>query len=606
VRPIKDYAVIGDGRSAALVATDGSIDWLCWPRFDSPSLFGALLHEDAAAAGYLRVGPSVQARALRRYLDDSNVLVTRWETPDGALVQSDAMPIETSGLAAEHEILRCIRCERGEVPLAIEYRPRPDYARRDIQLRDAGPLGIRLEQGARLVCLRSTVPLTVRDDGSAGGSVVLRAGDRAWVSLVFASETPAVLRPLGRHCDGALEQTSSWWRLWAKRCRYDGPHRDAVVRSALALKLLTYAPSGAMLAAVTTSLPEKIGADLNWDYRFCWLRDSAFTVRALLGLGYEDEARAFIGWLLHATRLTRPRLRMLYDVYGGNPGDEYVLHHLTGWRGSRPVRVGNAAAEQLQLDAYGELIDAVSRFIEAGYDADRETQHMLCAFGEYVCENWHRPDHGIWETRGPARHHTHSRLLCWTALDRLLSLYGRGRVRKLPAEAFALHRHLLRKEIEERAWNDALGSYTEVLGGETVDASLLLLSWYGFASAASSRVRRTAARVVDRLTAGPGLLYRNEMFRDIGEGAFAACSFWLADLLAAGAGSAAEAERLLERLIGEANDVGLYSEEIGADGALGNFPQSYTHVGLINAAISVEERRRRDLGMSLHVAEARP
>jgi GH15 family glucan-1,4-alpha-glucosidase len=606
---IGDHAAIGDGRTVALVSRAGVIDWLCWPRFDSPSIFGALVDEDA---GRWSVSPAGPFRTERRYLPDTNVLETRFVTPSGELVLTDLMPVASDEerrrlLAPDHEILRVAVCELGEVDLETTFAPRPGYGSERPRLRDAGKLGIRAETGGGLLTLRADLPLRIEGPGLATGRVRLRAGEVRHLSLGFADAWPAILSPLGASSD-AVARTAGWWRRWAARIRYEGPARGAVVRSALALRLLVYAPSGAVVAAPTTSLPERVGGDLNWDYRFCWLRDAALTVRAFVDLGLREEAEAFVGWLLHSTRLTRPELRVLYDVYGRAPAPERTLDHLSGHRGSRPVRIGNGAVDQLQLDVYGEVVDAVAHFVRSGEVLDGETQRVLCDFGEYVCRSWRRPDEGIWEPRSGAGHNTHSLVLCWTALDRLLMLHRRGYVRRAPVERFEENRAAIRREVERRGWNEALGSYTARLDGTEVDAALLLLAWYGFEDARSERMRATSRRIRERLGAGDGLLYRYRSGESPGEGAFGICSFWGAEVLALGAGTADEARDLFERLCAYANDVGLFGEEIdpGTGEALGNFPQAFTHVGLINAAVSLDRRLRGETPVEHDVAVRAP
>jgi GH15 family glucan-1,4-alpha-glucosidase len=355
-----------------------------------------------------------------------------------------------------------------------------------------------------------------------------------------------------------------------------------------------FSPSGAIIAAPTTSLPEVIGGPHNWDYRFCWLRDASFTARALLSLGYVDEASAFCSWMLHTTRLTRPKLDVIYDVYGNKPPKEYEVVELQGYAGSRPVRIGNAAAAQLQLDMYGEVIDATAQLADVTGSLDRETQHLLCTFGDYVCTHWHLPDQGIWEPRGDPEHHTHSRLLCWVALDRLLQLHQRGIVRGGDTDKIATQRELIRRDIESNAWDADLGCYVSAFGNRSLDAAVLLMSWYGFHPASSPRMRSTYARMCERLGAGPGLFYRYEHSKEIGEGAFWICSFWAVEHLALGGGTEREARALFDAACRYSNDVGLMAEEVEpfTGEGIGNFPQAYTHVGLISSALSIGECAR--------------
>ncbi len=592
---IEHHALIGDCRSAALVSKRGTIDWLCWPRFDSPAVFGALLDD---RAGHWSLCPTTPFESSQSYLDGTNVLETRFVTGSGVLVVTDLMPIASEQdkhrfLLGEHEILRVVRCERGEVELQTLLRARPEYGLEAARLRDAGKMGIRIETRQGLMVLRSDLPLSITED-QVRGCATLRAGEQAHLSLVLAYDWPAILPPLGDWSKQCVERSARWWRAWLSRLTYDGPSRTAVERSALVLKLMVFAPSGAVVAAPTTSLPERVGADLNWDYRFCWLRDASLTVRALFGLGFYEEAETFVSWLLHSTRLSQPELSILYDVYGNSPESERELAELSGYRGSRPVRVGNAATDQLQLDVYGEVIDAVAQFVCKGGRLDRETERMLRAFGEHVCRHWQQPDEGIWEPRSGKQHNTHSRVLCWAALDKLLKLHQNGHLRSAPGELFAKNRALIRKQVEERAWNPRLQSYTAQLDGDKLDASTLLLSWYGFEPAASKRMRLTYARIRERLGAGEGLLYRYRLTETPEEAAFGICSFWGAEYLALGGGTHDEARELFGILCGYANEVGLYAEEIdpATGDAVGNFPQAFTHVGLINAALSLSERER--------------
>ncbi len=589
---IDDYAIIGDCRSAALVSRFGSIDWLCWPRFDSPAVFAALL--DDARGGCWKLCPVAPSRSTRRYIESTNVLETRFLTEGGSIVVTDLMPALSEAekrrtMVADHEIVRVVRCERGELDVEQVFDPRPEFGTRPARIRDAGALGLCVDAGHALLVLRTNMPRSGSDPRRTRARI--RAGEEWQFTLTYSADWPAVLPPLGDRTRDLVDRSIAWWRDWARRLRYGGPAHDAVVRSALAVRLLAYAPSGAIVAAPTTSLPERVGGDLNWDYRFCWLRDASLTARALFGLGCREEAEAFVSWLLHATRLTRPELRILYDVYGRIPKHETTLESFDGFAHSRPVRIGNAATDQLQLDVYGEIIDATARFVREGGELDHETERTLAAWGEWLCRHWQQPDEGIWEPRSGRRDHTHSRLLAWAALDRLLQVDDERPVRGLPRAKIDENRALVRREIEERAWCEARGTYVATLDGSDLDATLLLLPWYGFEPASSDRMRRTYACIRRELGAGD-LLYRYRNGESPDEGAFGICSFWAAEYLAMGGGTPAEARALFERLCSYANDVGLFAEEIDprTGVALGNFPQAFTHVGLINAALTLEEK----------------
>ena len=590
---IGDYAIIGDCRSAALVSRRGSIDWLCWPRFDSPSLFAAILDDERG--GCFSISPVGPFHPERRYVPGTNVLQTHFITLSGEVCLTDFMPVRAPsarGPYPEHAILRLVRGIRGEVELDVVFDPRPDYARRAAKLHVIGKLGVRMPiPGSGVLTLSSEPPL----DASGRARIRVRAGEQKHFVLTLATELPAVLPPPGDGCLRAFDETVSLWRTWSDRTVYDGLGREMVARSALVLKLLQYAPSGAIVAAPTTSLPERPGGDLNWDYRFCWLRDAALTARALYGLGHHEEADAFISWLLNATSLSLPKLHVLYDVFGRQPGPEVTLPHLRGHGGARPVRIGNAAKGQVQLDTYGEVIEAAAYLARMGGTIDDAVGRMLVGFGREVAKDFDEPDEGIWEVRGLPRRYTHSRVLCWTGLQRLLELHEKGHLRGVPAAEFIRARDAIRQEIETLGWSDLLQSYTRTLSGGDVDASLLLMAWYGYCPADAPRMQATWRRIQEHLGVGGGLYrrYHGELTR--GEGAFGICSFWAAEYLALGGGTLGEAEDEFQRLLKYANDVGLYAEEIdpGTGAARGNFPQAFTHVGLINAALSLHQRAAR-------------
>lgn len=594
VPKIQDYAVIGDCRAAALVSRYGSIDWLCWPRFDSPAIFSALL--DQAKGGRWSIIPTGPFRAERRYMGESNVLETRFLNGSGEATLVDLMPIASeqfkrTEMVADHEIVRHLICTKGEVEIQVEFLPRPAYGRDAVRLHDHGKLGVRFESGRGVYWLRCDRPLQVQPDG-AHAAVVLKRGEALQFSLSYAEESPAVLPALGERMRAAINRSVEWWQQWAARSSYQGPYREMVTRSALALKLLAYAPSGAVTAAATTSLPERIGDSLNWDYRYCWLRDASLTIRALLGLGYMNEAESFLTWLLHATRLTQPELRVMYDVFGGTAPPERELDFLGGYSGSRPVRTGNGARHQLQLDIYGEVIEATAQYASIHGTPDRATRKALAGLGKYVARHWDFPDQGIWEPRDGRENHTHSRLLCWTALDRLVALCDKGMLSDAPREEFVRERERIRRQIETHAWNEKLQSYASTLDGAGIDATLLRIPWYGFEKADSQRMKLTYRAVREQLGAGDGLLYRYA--RRPAEGAFGICGFWAVEYLALGGGTLREAHDLFDRLLSYSNDLGLFAEETDPDGGdlLGNFPQAFTHVGLISAALTLEEKER--------------
>lgn len=586
---IADYAIIGDCRSAALVSKFGSIEWLCWPRFDSPSVFAAIL--DRERGGHWQIAPAGEFSVDRRYIPETNVLETHFRTHTGSATLTDLMPVrENSHMVPDHEIVRTVMCTSGEIEIEVTFAPRPNYGEHSPRMRQAGKLGLKMAWGRGVYWLRSSIPLRI-DGPSARLQTVLHAGENLLFSFSYTENAPSIL-PVLELIPDRIEACVKWWKKWAEAAVYDGEFRTEVVRSALALKLLIYSPSGAIVAAPTTSLPERIGGSWNWDYRFCWLRDASLTIRALLELGYWEEATQFLDWMIQATRLTHPELRILYDLFGNTPPKERVSSVLRGYKGSSPVRFGNAARDQLQLDVYGEVIDAAAQYAFRGGRLDGEMQKILLALGNYVVKNWRFPDEGIWEPRFGRRHHTHSRLLCWTALDRLANLSDQKKLEGAPVEEFKKHSAAIQKEITTLCWNPEMQSYASEVDGNQLDSSLLLLSWYGFEKSDSPRMRSTYSAIRTHLGTPDGLLYRYST--EPREGTFAICSFWEAEYLALGGGTIQEARDLFKTLLGYKNDLGLYAEEIDADtgAALGNFPQAFTHVGLIGAALSLDQREK--------------
>ncbi len=579
----------------ALVSRLGSVDWLCWPRLDSASLFGAMV--DRFRGGHWSITPQGPFRSEQHYIPGSNVLQTLFASSDGRAILTDLMPVcgeryKQTALSPDRHLLRELQCTDGEMAFRMDFRPRPDYARRAVTVESKGSLGLRIPMGRGVAWLRSNASMQLQGDGVMAQFRLMR-GEHLQFSLTYSEEAPAVLPPLGAAAHAAIDRSVQWWRGWLTHSQYRGPYRNEVERSLLALKLLTFAPSGAIAAAATTSLPERVHDSLNWDYRFCWLRDASLTVRALLGLGYVDEVESFVSWLLQSTRLTQPKLRVLYDLYGRMAPRETVLEHLEGYRGSRPVRLGNGARNQFQLDTYGEVVEAAAQFAEHQGHLDRAAQKALIGFGRYVAKHWDQPDRGMWESRSGGKNHTHSRLMCWTALDRLLRLEKKGLLHGVPCQEFLLQRERIRHQIEERAWNPALRSYAKTLDGEKIDASLLRIAWHGFERADSVRMQATGRRIMERLRAGEGLFYRYK--REPEEGAFGACGFWAVEYLAMGGGTLEEAHALFRDQLGFASPVGLFSEEVDPEtgDALGNIPQAFSHVGLISAALTLEEQDRR-------------
>lgn len=596
---IDDYALLGDCHSAALVGRDGSIDWACFPRFDSPAVFCRIL--DTRRGGSFQVSPEGQLRSTRQYLDDTNVLVTTFTTPTGVLELTDCMPIRFGRgrgprIGTPHSLLRRARCVGGEVMVRVVVAPRFEYGAFAPAVRLTSSHTAELVGGADALWVTATRPL-VAYESALRAHWRLRAGEEAWVEAAW---TPSLIEraveemPSLATLRQRLEETVAFWRDWISRCAYDGEYTRQVRRSALVLKALTYLPSGAIVAAPTTSLPEEPGGERNWDYRYTWLRDTALTLISLMLLGYQEEAIAFRRWLGRTSAGRVEDIQIMYDIRGHRLLPELELTHLEGHRGSRPVRVGNGAVKQLQLDVFGEVMEAAWLFAKMGGRMRPETWGFLRQLVDGVCERWRQPDQGLWEIRDEPRHFLHSKLLCWVALDRAVRI---ARARRFPAPVgrWVRERELLREYLF--AEGRRTGWFAQAVGSDRADASVLQMPALGFIPVAHPLMSRTVERVRERLEKG-GLIYRYHAPDGLrgGEGTFLLCSFWLHDVLVH-SGRTQEAEALLRYLLGLANDVGLYAEEAvpGTGEALGNFPQAFTHMALVASCAQLSAGRRFQL-----------
>ena len=576
---IEDYALIGNTRTAALVGKDGSIDWMCVPRFDSNACFAALLGKQEH--GHWQLGPARGVAAVRRaYRPDTLILETEFETEEGAVRIIDCMPVWEE----RTEIVRIVECVRGSMPMRMElimrfcYGTVTPWVRRvdDALLATAGPDSLEL---------RTPVELVGRDFTTVAEFTVSQGQRVPFVMTWFPSHET---HPLPIDAEAALAATERYWRAWCGHSTYEGRWNDAVRSSLVILKALTFAPTGGMVAAATTSLPEQIGGVRNWDYRYCWVRDATFTLYALLLAGYHDEARAWRGWLLRAAAGHPAELQILYGIAGERQLTELTLPWLPGYENSAPVRVGNAAAVQSQLDIYGELMDSLHLARDAGLATDADAWNFQRTLVNFCASNWQHPDSGIWEMRGEPQQFTHSKVMAWVAMDRAVKAienYGlEGPLDKWREVRAAIH-----DEVCEKGIDKARGVFVQRYGSTELDASLLLIPLVGFLQPDDPRVKATIAAIEHELVVdGLVLRYRTSHSTDglpPGEGFFLPCSFWLADNLAL-CGRNAEADALFERLLALRNDVGMLSEEYGLRDhrALGNTPQALTHVALINTA----------------------
>jgi GH15 family glucan-1,4-alpha-glucosidase len=602
VNTIGDYALIGDCHSAALVGKDGSIDWACFPRFDSPAAFSKILDEENGGA--FAITPRGVTEVRRAYVPDTNVLVTTFRCEGGVFELTDCMPVERAepgnpvGLVTHHAIMRRARCVEGTVDAAVLIDPRFEYASCCPRFRQTADHAVEIVGGADALYVQSTHPINATKD-CIEATWQLRAGEEAWIDAVWRVS----YQPKRQHgnalryrVEGArrLAETEDFWRQWLAGCAYEGEHLEAVKRSALALKALTYAPSGAIIAAPTTSLPESIGGGRNWDYRYTWIRDATMTLTSMFALGFTHEADQFKEWL-ERTGAGRPEdLQIMYGVGGERSLPEHELEHLTGHRDSAPVRVGNGAVKQLQLDAYGQILEAAYLYSKSGGEITESNWAFLAGLADIACERWQHPDQGIWEIRDEPRHFTHSKVNCWIALDRATKI-ARTAGLEGNVDEWEKQRDAIKSYLLEQAAPD--GWFHQAVGQPVPDASTLLVAASGLI-ASDDPLSIGTIDAVTRSLERDGFIYRYLSPDGLpgDEGAFLLCSFWMVDVLAH-AGRIEEAERFLNKLLGLANDVGLLAEE--ADPAtgelLGNFPQAFSHMALVLSCTYLSAAKRGEI-----------
>ena len=589
--PIEDYAMIGDCHTAALVGLNGSMDWLCFPRFDSPACFAALL--GGPEHGRWLVAPAARpTRVRRRYRDDSLVLETDFQTRSGSVRLIDFMPVSDE----RWDVVRIVQCLSGKVAMRMELTVRFDYGSIIPWVRRSKGL-LLMTAGPDTLELSASVEVQGENMKTVAEFSMTKGQEESFVLNYRPSHFPTRRKV---HASSALKRTASRWHRWSARCRYKGRWQAAVMRSLIILKALTYKPTGGMVAAATTSLPELLGGVRNWDYRYCWLRDATFTLNALLLTGYTDEADAWREWLLRAVAGSPDDLQIVYGLSGARRLDEVELGWLPGYANSQPVRVGNAASRQFQLDVYGEVMDSLHLARSADMDPHPEAWNVQIALLKFLESHWDRPDHGLWEVRGRRRHFTHSKIMAWVAFDRAIKDAEKEDL-DAPLERWRSVRERIHAQVCARGFDAANNSFVQSYGSKFLDASLLLIPQVGFLPAEDPRVLGTIAAIEKHLIV-KGLVLRYSTATNVdalpaGEGAFLACSFWLADAYAL-TGRRKEAQALFERLLALGNDVGLFAEEYDprAKRMLGNFPQALTHMAVVNTArllsIPAEKARR--------------
>ena len=604
--PIADHGLIGDLQTSALVTTEGVIDWFCAPRFDSPSLFASLL--DDRNGGYFRIAPDgVDYITKQLYLPGTAILITRFISPDGVGELTDFMPVTGRDVTDTHRIVRMLHVVRGSMRFVVDCQPRFDYARQPhkVEISESGVLftgddglSVALHASRRPNIDAAKRAQATHHEEGVRTEVTLAAGEIGGVVLETAPEGPP--REISaEEVRGLFEQTRDYWRGWLSKSHYTGRWRETVERSAMTLKLMTYRPTGALVAAPTTALPEQPGGERNWDYRYTWVRDASFSVYALLGLGFTEEAEGFVGWL--GDRITDAAdsldeaspLNIMYRVDGSTDLTEMSLDHLSGWRDSRPVRIGNGAGGQLQLDIYGEALDSLLLADRNGIPITHELWRRIAHVIDWLCDHWDQPDDGIWETRGGRQDFSYGRLMCWVAMDRAVRL-ATDRARPADVPRWIEVRDTIYRQIMERGWNDERQAFVQHYGTKVLDASLLYMPLVGFVSPRDPLWQSTL-NAMDTELVSDSLVYRyNPDASPDGlrgsEGTFSMCTFWYVDALAR-SGRINDARLTFEKMLTYANHLGLYSEEIGPSGeALGNFPQAFTHLSLISAAVNLDRQ----------------